>query len=59
MEAFDSILGQHMRANHLDVISIADLDRITNADATTSYSRAEIMFLLEVAVYETLNKCFL
>ncbi|CAO2842215.1 unnamed protein product [Amaranthus hypochondriacus] len=47
VEAFDSILGQHMRANHLDVISIAEVDRVINAEAATSYSRAEIMFLLE------------
>ncbi|XP_057536568.1 DNA replication licensing factor MCM3 homolog 2 [Amaranthus tricolor] len=47
VEAFDSILGQHMRANHLDVISIVDIDRVINAEAATSYSRAEIMFLLE------------
>lgn len=48
VEAFDTILGQHMRANHLDVISIIDIDRIINAEAATNYSRAEIMFLLEV-----------
>lgn len=47
VEAFDSILGQHMRANHLDVISITDIVRVINAEATTSYTRADIMFLLE------------
>lgn len=47
VEAFDSILGQHMRANHLEVISITDIDRIINAEAATSYSRTEITFLLE------------
>ncbi|XP_021763929.1 DNA replication licensing factor MCM3 homolog 2-like [Chenopodium quinoa] len=47
VEAFDSIFGQHMRANRLDVISIADIVRVINEEAATSYSRAEIMFLLE------------
>uniref|UniRef100_A0A7C9AJ41 DNA replication licensing factor MCM3 n=1 Tax=Opuntia streptacantha TaxID=393608 RepID=A0A7C9AJ41_OPUST len=47
IEAFDSILGQHMRANHLDVISIPDIERVINAEAATRYSRPEIMFLLE------------
>uniref|UniRef100_A0A803MDR7 DNA replication licensing factor MCM3 n=1 Tax=Chenopodium quinoa TaxID=63459 RepID=A0A803MDR7_CHEQI len=47
VEAFNSIFGQHMRANYLDVITIADIDRVINEEAATSYSRAEIMFLLE------------
>ncbi|KAL2930817.1 DNA replication licensing factor MCM3-like protein 1 [Bienertia sinuspersici] len=48
IEAFDSILGQHMLANRLDVISITDIDRVINAEAAASYSRPEIMFLLEI-----------
>lgn len=47
VEAFGSIYGQHMRANHLDVISISEIERVVNAEAATSYSRPEIMFLLE------------
>ena len=51
IETFDSILGQHMRANHLDVISIPDIERVINAEAATRYSRPEIMFLLEVMTH--------
>ncbi|XP_074272428.1 DNA replication licensing factor MCM3 homolog 3-like [Silene latifolia] len=47
VEGFDTTLGQHMRANHLDVISITEIDNIMNAGAATNYSRAEIMLLLE------------
>ncbi|GAB4828625.1 MCM DNA helicase complex subunit [Ancistrocladus abbreviatus] len=47
VEAFNSIFGQHMRVNHLDLISIPDIERIVNSEAAVAYSRAEIMSLLE------------
>lgn len=47
-EAFESVFGQHMRANHLENISIEDLENVVNARADVRYSRAEITFLLEV-----------
>lgn len=37
-----------MRANHLDLISIADIENIVNAGADTRYTTAEIMLLLQV-----------
>lgn len=48
IEAFNSLFGQHMRANHLDVISIADIENVVNAAADTHYTTAEIMLLLQV-----------
>lgn len=37
-----------MRANHLDLISIAGIESIVNAAADTRYNTAEIMLLLQV-----------
>ncbi|KAF5194125.1 Dna replication licensing factor mcm3 [Thalictrum thalictroides] len=47
VEAFGSAFGQHMRANHLDLISIADIEQVVNMGAGVSYTRAEIVILLE------------
>uniref|UniRef100_A0A5B7C825 DNA replication licensing factor MCM3 n=1 Tax=Davidia involucrata TaxID=16924 RepID=A0A5B7C825_DAVIN len=47
IEAFNSLLGQHVRVHHLDRISIADIETVVNAGAAVPYSRAEIIFLLE------------
>ncbi|XP_022146654.1 DNA replication licensing factor MCM3 homolog 1 [Momordica charantia] len=47
IEAFNSLFGQHMRANHLDLISIAGIESIVNAAADTRYNTAEIMLLLQ------------
>ncbi|XP_074269686.1 DNA replication licensing factor MCM3 homolog 2-like [Silene latifolia] len=47
IEAFDSTLGQHMRANHLDTIAISDIDSLVNAGQANNYTRPEIMTLLE------------
>ncbi|CBI30852.3 hypothetical protein VitviT2T_015375 [Vitis vinifera] len=47
VEAFDSVFGQHIRANHVDLISIADVEKVVNSGAPVQYSRAEILFLLK------------
>ncbi|KAJ9690958.1 hypothetical protein PVL29_013223 [Vitis rotundifolia] len=47
VEAFDSVFGQHIRANHVDLISIADVEKVVNSGAAVQYSRAEILFLLK------------
>ncbi|XP_059440284.1 DNA replication licensing factor MCM3 isoform X1 [Corylus avellana] len=47
IEAFNSLFGQHMRANRLDLISIADIENVVNSVADSRYSRAEIVSLLE------------
>ncbi|XP_031389786.1 DNA replication licensing factor MCM3 [Punica granatum] len=47
LEAFNTIFGQHMRANRLDMISIADIERTVNNVSTAPYSREQIMSLLE------------
>ncbi|XP_026399734.1 DNA replication licensing factor MCM3 homolog 2-like [Papaver somniferum] len=47
IEAFGSVFGQHMRANHLDLISIADIENVVNAGAAVQYTRLEIVTLLE------------
>ncbi|KAK0579551.1 hypothetical protein LWI29_027895 [Acer saccharum] len=47
VEAFNTLFGQHMRANRLDLINIADLEEVVNTGSDARYSRAEIMLLLE------------
>ncbi|OVA03634.1 Mini-chromosome maintenance [Macleaya cordata] len=47
MEAFRSVFGQHMLANHLDLISIADIEEVVNVGAAMQYTRQEIVSLLE------------
>lgn len=48
MEAFNSIFGQHMRGNRLDLITISELQEIVNHSSDARYTSAEITFLLEV-----------
>ncbi|KAM7270985.1 hypothetical protein ACFE04_030199 [Oxalis oulophora] len=47
IEAFNSGFGQHMRTNHLNIISISEIEEAINARAEVRYSRAEIMLLLQ------------
>ncbi|XP_015876872.1 DNA replication licensing factor MCM3 [Ziziphus jujuba] len=47
IEAFNSLFGQHMRANRLDCISIENLEDAVNSRADVPFARAEIMLLLE------------
>ncbi|XP_047155366.1 DNA replication licensing factor MCM3 homolog 2-like [Vigna umbellata] len=47
IEAFNSLFGQHMRANRLDLIAIADLENVINRGADSPYTAADILFLLE------------
>ncbi|WOH12005.1 hypothetical protein DCAR_0831501 [Daucus carota subsp. sativus] len=46
-EAFKSALGRHMHAQHLEHISISDVEGVVNNQAAAPYSRAEVMLLLE------------
>ncbi|TXG48148.1 hypothetical protein EZV62_027442 [Acer yangbiense] len=46
-EAFNTIFGQHMRANRLDLINIADLEEVVNTGSDARYSRAEIILILD------------
>ncbi|KAL2343669.1 hypothetical protein Fmac_004954 [Flemingia macrophylla] len=47
IEAFNSLFGQHMRANRLDLISISDIEDVINRGAHSPYSAADIQLLLE------------
>ncbi|TYJ34291.1 hypothetical protein E1A91_A05G159100v1 [Gossypium mustelinum] len=47
IEAFKTIFGQHMRANHKETVSIAEVEDIVNVGADVHYSRVEIMSILE------------
>ena len=51
IEAFNSLFGQHMRSNRLEVISIDDIENAVNTRADVSYSRAEITSLLEASFF--------
>ncbi|KAI9070750.1 hypothetical protein K1719_047282 [Acacia pycnantha] len=50
IEAFNSLFGQHMRANRLDLITISDIENVVNQGAESSYSREDISVLLEVTI---------
>ncbi|XP_045826887.1 DNA replication licensing factor MCM3 [Trifolium pratense] len=47
IEAFNTLFGQHMRANRLDLISITDIEDVINRGAGSTYSSADILVLLE------------
>ncbi|CAL9039492.1 DNA replication licensing factor MCM3 [Musa acuminata AAA Group] len=47
IEAFESILGQHVLANHLDQISISEIEQIVNREAVRPYTRHQISLILE------------
>lgn len=55
IEAFKTVFGQHMRANHKDTISIAEVEDVVNGGADVHYSRAEIMSIFEVYVLVTME----
>ncbi|XP_010905758.1 DNA replication licensing factor MCM3 [Elaeis guineensis] len=47
IETFESILGQHVLANHLDQISIAEVEEVVNREAAAPYTRPQITSILE------------
>ncbi|PKA54358.1 DNA replication licensing factor MCM3 like 1 [Apostasia shenzhenica] len=47
IETFETILGQHVLANHLDQISISEVERLANRDSSASYTRREVELILE------------
>lgn len=48
IEAFEAILGQHVLANHLDQISIDEIEQTVNREAAAPYNRRQVEFILEV-----------
>uniref|UniRef100_A0A1D1YJK2 DNA replication licensing factor MCM3 n=1 Tax=Anthurium amnicola TaxID=1678845 RepID=A0A1D1YJK2_9ARAE len=47
IEAFESILAQHVITNHLDQISISDIEQLVNREAAIPYTRHQISAILE------------
>ncbi|XP_042440568.1 DNA replication licensing factor MCM3-like [Zingiber officinale] len=47
IEAFEAILGQHVMLNHLDQISIDEIEGLVNRETTNRYTRRQISFILE------------
>ncbi|KAG8094469.1 hypothetical protein GUJ93_ZPchr0012g20337 [Zizania palustris] len=47
IEAFEAILGQHVLANHIDRISIDDIEQTVNKEAAAPYNRQQVEFILE------------
>lgn len=47
MEAFEAILGQHVLANHVDQMSIDEVEQTVNRDAAVAYTRGQVEFILE------------
>ncbi|XP_072973040.1 DNA replication licensing factor MCM3 [Typha angustifolia] len=47
IETFESILGQHVLANHLDQISIAEIEQLVNREAAAPYTRRQVSSILE------------
>jgi len=48
IEAFEEILGQHVLANHVDQISIDDIEQTVNRESAAPYTRRQVEFILEV-----------
>ncbi|KAK4770835.1 hypothetical protein SAY87_031367 [Trapa incisa] len=47
VKAFNTIFGQHMRANRLDIISVADIEKVINNVSVIPYSKEQMTSLLE------------
>ncbi|KAM0907119.1 hypothetical protein ACQ4PT_016338 [Festuca glaucescens] len=47
IEAFEAILGQHVLANHVDQMSIDEVEQTVNRDAAAPYTRGQVEFILE------------
>lgn len=47
IEAFEAILGQHVLANHVDQMSIDEVEQAVNRDAAATYTRGQVEFILE------------
>lgn len=48
LEAFSAALGKHRHSQHVEQISVADIEGVVNIGAPVPYSKAEILTLLEV-----------
>ena len=48
IEAFEAILGQHVLANHVDQMSIDDIEQTVNRESAAPYTRRQVEFILEV-----------
>lgn len=48
IEAFEAILGQHVLANHVDQMSIDDIEQTINRESAAPYTRRQVEFILEV-----------
>ncbi|KAK1302854.1 hypothetical protein QJS10_CPB12g00563 [Acorus calamus] len=51
-ETFQSMFAQHMMANHLDHISITEIEQMVNRSAAVRFTRPEITSLLEMKLWE-------
>nr|ACF80527.1 unknown [Zea mays] len=47
MEAFEAFLGQHVLANHIDQMSIDEIEQVVNRESTAPYTRSQVEFILE------------
>ncbi|KAK3130785.1 hypothetical protein QOZ80_6BG0498060 [Eleusine coracana subsp. coracana] len=47
IEAFEAILGQHVLANHIDQISIDEVEQTVNRESTAPYTRRQVEIILE------------
>ncbi|CAN6359738.1 unnamed protein product [Urochloa humidicola] len=47
IEAFEAILGQHVLANHVDQMSIDDIEQTVNKESAAPYTRRQVEFILE------------
>ncbi|KAM0928729.1 hypothetical protein ACQ4PT_002042 [Festuca glaucescens] len=47
IEAFEASLGQHVLANHVDQMSIDEVEQTVNRDAASPYTRGQVEFILE------------
>ena len=53
VQTFETILGQHVIVNHLDQISITEVEQLINRESAVPYTRQHITSILEV------NNCWI
>ncbi|ONK79392.1 uncharacterized protein A4U43_C01F5890 [Asparagus officinalis] len=47
VQEFETMLGQHVVANHLDQISITEIEQLVNRESAVPYTRNQITAILE------------
>lgn len=55
LQAFSAVLGRHRSSQHVEQISVADVESVVNNGAPVPYSKVEIEKLLQVCEFFNYN----